>query len=996
MVTDVVLSSLINLFALFGARGNVDAKKSRQTISNYLTRHFGIRNQEDYLGMYEELCDLYAFSPELNKEGIVSGIIANLNGHIRDYDEPLILLRMMEFSTMAPDSFDENDPLYRQVSDIFELLPGTYQNLCDFVAQRSTEHVKVLSFPGMKGDITTLLLPGYNLLLFTYHGEDEVSINDVPVIPGLFLQWEKSAILKCQHSQPVYYSQVMEAYGEAVETKKELVEFCGRDVNFRFPGTNIGLHDMSFTLHSGELLAIMGGSGAGKTTLQNLLNGMMHPDTGAITINGHSIDEPEAKSLIGFVPQDDLLVEELTVYQNLWYTARFCFAGMEEAEIDRKVMQVLNDLDLAAAKDLQVGSPIKKFISGGQRKRLNIALELIREPAVLFLDEPTSGLSSSDTERVILLLKEQTLKGKLIVVNIHQPSSDVYKLFDRLWLLDRGGYPIFDGNPIEAVTYFKRAANYADAETSTCPVCGNVNPEVVLNIIDSKRLNQSGQLTDERKVTPEEWHKMYLAEREKNPVDATPEELHQPAPLSDIPYSSQRRPSAARQFLIQLERIMHSKATNAQYMLITLLEGPVLALICGLLTRYVAAGQAYSVMDNKNFVSFLFMAVIVSIFLGMSGSAEEIIKDRALLRREKFLHLSYISYMSSKIAFMAMVALVQTQLFILVGHFLMGMSGVYWVWSLVLFIASLLAGLTGLLLSQCLSSVVAIYITIPILLIPQILLCGLVVDFSDLNSDSETGNVPVIGNLVPSRWAFEAMAVSTFADNDYQRHFFELDREKYETQYYQHIFIGEMRSQLETREHELKQGDPENPIHMEVLRTELPTLSEVAGIEPYQGAYDYASLRAYLEQADKAIGRRSNQVTLENDRQLKLLRDEMGVEQFRQFRRDNYNLKLEQILVVPSDGSTHEVIGSHIVPRMYAVYLKPRTSCGNAPFYSSVKRIGSVEMPTLWFNTLVQLLIAAVLMLILYVDSQRIIRAIHVMCERTMALIKKQNKKTTK
>ena len=214
--------------------------------------------------------------------------------------------------------------------------------------------------------------------------------------------------------------------------KTEEVEFCGRNINFRFPNSDNGMHDLSFTLRNGELLAIMGGSGTGKTTLLSLLNGTLKPQEGSITINGHDISEPEAKALIGYVPQDDLLIEELTVYQNLWFTAKLCFEGMNEEQLDKRVMKTLKDLGLDAAKNLKVGSAINKFISGGQRKRLNIALELIREPAVLFLDEPTSGLSSADTEKVINLLKEQTQKGKLIIVNIHQPSSDVYKLFDRL------------------------------------------------------------------------------------------------------------------------------------------------------------------------------------------------------------------------------------------------------------------------------------------------------------------------------------------------------------------------------------------------------------------------------------------------------------------------------------------------------------------------------------------------------------------------------------
>ena len=203
--------------------------------------------------------------------------------------------------------------------------------------------------------------------------------------------------------------------------KTEEVEFCGRNINFRFPNSDNGMHDLSFTLRNGELLAIMGGSGTGKTTLLSLLNGTLKPQEGSITINGHDISEPEAKALIGYVPQDDLLIEELTVYQNLWFTAKLCFEGMNEEQLDKRVMKTLKDLGLDAAKNLKVGSAINKFISGGQRKRLNIALELIREPAVLFLDEPTSGLSSADTEKVINLLKEQTQKGKLIIVNIHQP-----------------------------------------------------------------------------------------------------------------------------------------------------------------------------------------------------------------------------------------------------------------------------------------------------------------------------------------------------------------------------------------------------------------------------------------------------------------------------------------------------------------------------------------------------------------------------------------------
>src|ERR1019366_3079257 len=186
------------------------------------------------------------------------------------------------------------------------------------------------------------------------------------------------------------------------------------------------------------------------------------------------------------VSQDDLLIEELTVFQNLFYNAKLCFGNKSDKEISEMVVDVLTNLGLIAIRDLKVGSPLEKTISGGQRKRLNIALELIREPSVLFVDEPTSGLSSRDSENIMDLLKELTLKGKLVFVVIHQPSSDIYKMLDKLLILDLGGYPIYYGNPVEALVYFKSAVHHINAHDAQCETCGTVNPEQIFNIIESK------------------------------------------------------------------------------------------------------------------------------------------------------------------------------------------------------------------------------------------------------------------------------------------------------------------------------------------------------------------------------------------------------------------------------------------------------------------------------------------------------------------------------
>ena len=952
-MTDVILSSFISLFALFGKVEQVDEERAKEMLVSYLRHQFGIRNIDIYLDLYSDMRMAYEMTDDLNTQDTVRSICSNLQADIRNTEKALLLLRLLEF---CADDDGFTDVMFRTMAEQFNISDEQYNNFMDYVNNKPTEHVILHQLEGFDGQLKTLLDPFTGLLMFTYMGNDTVLLNDVPVLSGCYQVWLQSSVLKGKSGRPVYYSSIISCYDKS-DSEVEAVEFCGRDVTFRFPGSDNGMHNLSFNLHNGELLAIMGGSGTGKTTLLSLLNGSMKPQEGTITINGHDISEPEAKDLIGYVPQDDLLIEELTVYQNLWFTAKLCFEGMAEEELDRRVMKTLKDLGLDAVKDLKAGSAINKYISGGQRKRLNIALELIREPAVLFLDEPTSGLSSADTEKVINLLKEQTLKGKLIIVNIHQPSSDVYKLFDRLWLLDRGGYPVFDGNPIDAITYFKEAAHYADAETSACPMCGNVNPEIVLNIIDEKRLNSNGEMSDERKMTPQEWHELYLKNRP---------ELAAPA-VSNVPPSDQKKPGVLKQFAIFLHRNFKTKITNVQYLCITLLQAPLLAVVCAFLTRY-APPEGYSVMDNKNLVSYFFMAVIVATFTGMSGSAEEIIKDRALLKREQFLHLSYGSYIWSKIVYMAFVSLIQTLLFIVVGNAIMELHGLFTTWWLILFMTALLASLTGLLLSQCLNSVVAIYISIPMLLIPQILLCGLVVSFSDLTPKSTTGNVPIIGDLIPSRWSYEALAVTSFTDNKYERNFFELDKKKYETQYYNMGLLYELQSQLETLKDEQKRGKESTVDHMAVIRTNLPLITTYCDMKPYSGDESYQSLYDYMREAENILSKRSNEISLKADALTSSYIRQNGKEALLDLKRQNYNIKLEDCVIGADQRRMLDIIDNYAVPRTGLIFLTPQSTIGRAPFYSSEKIVGQWHIKTLWFNMAMLLFMCIITTLMLLTD----------------------------
>lgn len=143
-------------------------------------------------------------------------------------------------------------------------------------------------------------------------------------------------------------------------------------------------------------------------------------------------------------------------------------------------------------------------------------MELIRQPNILFLDEPTSGLSSRDSEIIMDLLKELSFKGKLVITVIHQPSSGIFKLFDSLYVLDKGGFFIYHGNPVDSLIYFKSHILQADWNESECKLCGNVNPERIFDIVEANIINEFCHATSDRKISAWEWNQYYRS-HEKSP-----------------------------------------------------------------------------------------------------------------------------------------------------------------------------------------------------------------------------------------------------------------------------------------------------------------------------------------------------------------------------------------------------------------------------------------------------------------------------------------------
>ncbi len=995
-MSEPILIALVQLFAIVAASvAKRDTTNSRTILESYLKQHLNNQELDEYLKLYDEL-SFFHQDEEINSDEIsekIRTICEKIQKQLPAKDRLIIFVKFSEFvAELTQDELDTKSEYLLIFKEVFNFPDTEFNAIRSFIFQsddnQPVQNLLVIDSEGEKpeikhrhlfrdklsGRILVLFVPSVRTLICRYTGQDELFLNGHSIPAKRSFVLNNGSILKNPKISPIYFADVIAHFHQTAE--KLNIEFTAKEVEYRFKNSTNGIHPFSFTAHSGELIGVMGGSGVGKSTLLNVLNGNLSLYNGNILINGYDLekDEKQLEGIIGFVPQDDLLIEELSVFQNLYYNAKLCFDGFGHKQLIRSVMRVLMDIDLIGIRNLTVGDSLNKFISGGQRKRLNIALELIREPAVLFADEPTSGLSSMDSEMVMLLLKEQTLKGRLVIVNIHQPSSDIFKLFDKLLIMDKGGYPIYYGNPIDAVTWFKTASSHANPDESECQNCGYVNPEQILQITEAKIVNEYGRQTNTRKTAPKEWYELFTKHIQPG-LKAEPQK-------SEIPKSHFKVPGRTRQFRIFGIRNLLTKITNRQYMLINLIEGPLLAALLAYLTRF-SFGDHYVFGNNRNLVPYLFMSVVVSLFLGMMVSAEEIIKDRRILKREAFLNLSWFSYLNSKIALLFVLSGIQSILYVLTGNLILGIQDMTLSYWLILFSTACFANMVGLNISAGLNSVVAIYILIPFILVPQLLLSGTIVPFDHLNpAIASRERVPLVGNLMTSRWTFEALAVEQFKNNRYEKIFYPYEKEISHYSYITAYVVPTLKSKLDECQLFTQKGiEPEKVKNsVSIFMHELTALQKEAGfseqlfpeIESAQFSHESVSnAKNYLDSVSRYFSSRMNSVTQKKDKRYQQLVGELGRDAVNRLKEAHYNENIADLVL--NNGGENKVIDGEgiLIRKKDPVFMDPVQRDGQAHFYAPVKILGNWRIDTLWFNVAVIWLMSLVLYFALVYDLLR-------------------------
>ncbi len=545
------------------------------------------------------------------------------------------------------------------------------------------------------------------------------------------------------------------------------------------------LDHISFKALPGDLIALMGPSGAGKTTLLLTLNGYLPPTAGQVRINGEDLYSiyDALRGSIGYVPQDDIVHPELTVWEAVRYSARFRLPpDYSDDEIDRRVQTTLSQLGLESVAHLQIGKPEKKVLSGGQRKRVNIAMELVTDPVLMFLDEPTSGLAADDTTALVQLLADLARQtGKTIITTIHQPAKDEFEKFNLALILGTGGIPIYYGPSKEGYRFF---GSYLEKEGKPNTVD---NPRDMFDMLNRRERpifqamraqNPGAPRFVARMQAAREWHSEFF--RQDNPIF---QQMFSGRRAVGTGSESQGVPTGRAQkrgqFRLLLSRYLKVKMRDVSGTVIMLAQAPIigglLALVFGgqkdaipywclgalqeLARRSGGLGEGVNEMlssmkstpDNAGAIFFL---VVAAVWFGTSNAAREIVSETAIYRRERMVNLGIVNYVFSKFVLLSLFCIIQCTILLAIVFFSLGFHGGPEAFALelgTLVVTAMNSVAMGLLLSTLVNSSEAAMALTPIALIPQVVLGGLMVPMTT----NPILEYPMY--LMPARWGFQGV-----------------------------------------------------------------------------------------------------------------------------------------------------------------------------------------------------------------------------------------------
>lgn len=775
--------STVQLYLAQDNNGNQFIEKTK-TKQSYLRVTFGLKIEVEVLNKTEAV---------VGSRPLEKGDQFEVTSHDR-----------LDFPDHTEISFDDLRRKARELGGRFSLPPNrTAYLVSNDPAQLS--HGDILLTPGNPGSI----LLSIKIDSATKTGTLEVLESERPVAvegepvrtratlkDGSVISLGGGQYLRCHFSEGI-----IEEERNVINTLKV------RDIAHSYDRKIPALDGISFSIQRGEMVCVMGPSGCGKSTLLKALGGQLKPRNGRIDLNGVDLytEHDNLKSYIALIPQDETFDPLLTVEENLDTGAAIRAPHFPIAERRRRVDSKLIELGLNEIRHRLAGDHETKSLSGGQRRRLNAGMDMIGIADIYLFDEPTSGLSSKDSEHVLEMIRGLT-HNKITLVSIHQPSSRLFHMFDKAILLDNGGKLAFFGTPSQMMDYFAEAQQQEGIFSTSSDTYeirepeAAMTPDFVFDVLETPLRDLGGDIIFERDargnlIPARRFNSAFWSDRfqtyrllEEVNLRELDTDSSQSAILQKTP---QAPPRSLRhdwvRFANQFKRAFFSKLRNRANLATTLLEAPALAILIAVVMRYSEDGD-YSYANAFHIPTYLFLGLVTALFLGMTNSAEEIIRDRNLLMRERHHGFRVTGYIVGKYLSLGFFALIQCVIYLLIGDAILGIRSMFFPNLLWMSSTAFVGIAAGLFISSLVKSPKTAVNIIPLILIPNIILGGALIKYDEMNrsldiiqnirqwfatdEESEEASrleVPAICHLMPLRWSYESIIIAHADQNPASR-----------------------------------------------------------------------------------------------------------------------------------------------------------------------------------------------------------------------------------
>ncbi len=533
------------------------------------------------------------------------------------------------------------------------------------------------------------------------------------------------------------------------------------------------LNKISISLSSGEFVGIIGNSGCGKTSFLNAVSGKDKKTKGEFYLDA------ELKNLnYSFLNQDYQFIPGFSVKEHL----------RQRADFLQIKPSLKNELITQVAESVGLGKHIDKIVvkkdntsyqlSGGQQKRLRIAMELLSMPDVFLLDEPTSGLSSEDSYQILSLLSRIAQHNKLVIASIHQPDYDSLILFDKILLIDDSGYPVYYGSPLKITEYLRNKTNTVDKNTV---LEISKNPSVILNLLGvSKSFEKS--VKDKSKF----WYQNFIS---------SDMSLKKTEHLKKkILPGNKRKLNSFKSFISSFNFDVKTEFKNKLRLVLLFIIPFITGLSFAFISKYYT-NESYEYYLNSNIPVWILITVITAIFIGMVSSGNDFINFRNYHIADYYLKNKYFSFCFAKFVKYIIISFIQAVVIVLPAVFILKMEFVLPELILINWILCFWGAVAGMLASVLFKSSSVVYLVIPFIIVLNMLFSGVLIKFDTFNN-KVFGNNPVlvtkVANLLPAFPTINTLTTEFYLYNDRMNNVFEEKSMYYEAVYYTDYFIPEI------------------------------------------------------------------------------------------------------------------------------------------------------------------------------------------------------------